>query len=140
MVAFIIFFSVATLIGSEDVTTTIAAVQPTLEDGSASPAAVAGIRAGDTILRIGGVEVDSWDSIVQDTTMDTTRIAATVRGGRHKFLTVTITSDDTDQDGACGILDCEEGNPFCVVDCTDGAHKLPGVSDKKQMDIKYTLL
>jgi len=106
VVAFMIFFSVATLIGSEDVTTTIAAVQATLEDGSATPAAAAGIRPGDTILRIGGVEVDSWDSIVQEIRANpgTTLIIRVERDSAETLLTATLAALDDDAGGKRGFL------------------------------------
>jgi len=106
VVAFIIFFSVATLIGSEDVTTTVAAVQATLEDGSATPAAAAGVRPGDTILRIGGVEVDSWDSIVQEIRANpgTTLIIRVERDSAETLLTATLAALDDDAGGKRGFL------------------------------------
>jgi membrane-associated protease RseP (regulator of RpoE activity) len=63
VVAFLIFFLVATAIGREEVTTTIDAIDPTLSDGSASPAALSDIRPGDTILSIGDSAVDDWDDV-----------------------------------------------------------------------------
>jgi len=106
VVAFIIFFSVATLIGSEEVTTTVAAVQPTLEDGSASPAAAAGIRPGDTLLRIGGVEVDSWDSIVQEIRANPgeTLVIRVERESDEILLTTTLAALDDDAGGKRGFL------------------------------------
>jgi len=106
VVAFVIFFSVSTLIGSEDVTTTVAAVQATLEDGSATPAAAAGIRPGDTILRIGGVEVDSWDSIVQEIRANpgSTLIIRVERDSAETLLTATLASLDDDAGGKRGFL------------------------------------
>jgi membrane-associated protease RseP (regulator of RpoE activity) len=106
VVAFMIFFSVATLIGSEDVTTSVAAVQATLEDGSATPAAAAGIRPGDTILRIGGVEVDSWDSIVQEIRANpgATLIIRVERDSAETLLTATLAALDDDAGGKRGFL------------------------------------
>jgi len=106
VVAFIIFFSVATLIGSEEVTTTVAAVQPTLEDGSASPADAAGIRPGDTLLRIGGVEVDSWDSIVQEIRANPgeTLVIRVERESDEILLTTTLAALDDDAGGKRGFL------------------------------------
>jgi membrane-associated protease RseP (regulator of RpoE activity) len=111
VVAFLIFFSVATLIGSEDVTTSVAAVQPTLEDGTATPAAAAGIRPGDTILRIGGVEVDSWDSIVQEIRANPgmTLIIRVERDSDEILLTATLAALDDDAGGKRGFLGVTPG-------------------------------
>lgn len=42
---------------------TVAFVQETLDDGSPAPAAVAGLRPGDTIVAVDGAPVDSWDEL-----------------------------------------------------------------------------
>ncbi len=41
----------------------IAVVAPTLDDGTTSPAAIAGIKPGDTIVAIDGVAVAGWEDI-----------------------------------------------------------------------------
>jgi membrane-associated protease RseP (regulator of RpoE activity) len=111
VVAFMIFFAVATLIGSEEVTTTVAAVQNTLEDGSATPAAAAGIRPGDTILRIGGVETDSWDEIVQEIRANpgATLIIRVERDSDEVLLTATLAALDDDAGGKRGFLGITPG-------------------------------
>lgn len=106
VVAFIIFFAVATLFGSEEVTTTVAAVQARFEDESVTPAAAAGIEPGDTILRIGGVAVESWDEIVTEIRANP---AATLpirvqRGDDEVILTATLAALDDDAGGKRGFL------------------------------------
>ena len=63
VVSFLIFFFVATAIGSEEVTTTIDQVHGSLDDGTESPAAAAGILAGDEVLRIDGVTITEWTDL-----------------------------------------------------------------------------
>jgi len=60
VVSFLIFFFVATAIGTPDVTTTIEQVHGTLDSGEESPASEAGLLPGDQVLRIDGREIDQW--------------------------------------------------------------------------------
>jgi len=109
VVAFLIFFLIATVIGRTELTTTIDQVQGQMESGEPSPASAAGIQPGDTILAIAGVEVDEWSELVEviaarpaqtveirlerDGDIITTRTElaslATSSGGRRGFLGVT---------------------------------------------------
>ena len=41
----------------------IAVVQPSLEDGTATPAALAGLKPGDTVVAIDGIPVGGWEEI-----------------------------------------------------------------------------
>ena len=64
IVAFLLFFLVASIIGISEPTTTLQAVRQTLDDGSPTPAAAAGLMAGDQILSIDGISVDEWGALV----------------------------------------------------------------------------
>lgn len=64
VVAFLLFFLVASVIGTGQATTTVQSVQPTLEGGAATPAVIAGIRSGDRIVSIDGMGVDTWPGLV----------------------------------------------------------------------------
>lgn len=64
VVAFLLFYLVASVIGVPSSTTTVESVQQTLEDGTAAPAAAAGILPGDRIVAIAGTETDRWSEVV----------------------------------------------------------------------------
>lgn len=69
VVAFLIFFVVVTMIGinvTTEVTTEIAAVQEVRDDGSRTPASLAGILEGDRIVSIAGAAVFDWDGVVAE--------------------------------------------------------------------------
>ncbi|HLA66820.1 MAG TPA: M50 family metallopeptidase [Acidimicrobiia bacterium] len=66
VVAFLLFFAVSTVVGTSVASTTVADVQATLDDGSPTPAAQAGVVAGDTILSLDGVAVDGWGNLVDE--------------------------------------------------------------------------
>jgi len=106
VVAFLIFFAVATLIGSEEVTTTVDEVQATFDDGTVTPAAEAGVTSGDEILRIDGVEVSTWNEIVEQIRANP---GATVpirveRESEVLVLTATLAALDDDAGGKRGFL------------------------------------
>ncbi len=106
VVAFLIFFLVGTLIGSEEATTTVNAVIATLEDGSVTPAATAGIEPGDTILRIGGVEIDTWSEIESEIRANPGETVAirVERDAEVLVLTATLAALDDDAGGKRGFL------------------------------------
>jgi membrane-associated protease RseP (regulator of RpoE activity) len=69
LLAYLVFFGILVGFGIENVDagplTTLAAVQPTLDSGSPSPATLAGLEAGDRIVSIDGTEVTSWDELAR---------------------------------------------------------------------------
>lgn len=106
VVAFVIFFAVSTVIGSDEVTTTVAEVQQTFEDGTVTPAAAAGIRPGDTIVRIAGDPVGSWTEIVEairSHPAETVEIRVE-REGSVEALVATLESLDDGSGGRRGFL------------------------------------
>jgi membrane-associated protease RseP (regulator of RpoE activity) len=107
VVAFILFFVVASIIGTGVATTTVDAVQERLDDGSATPAVVAGLAPGDEIVAFDGVVLDSWGDLVE-------RIARrpgetvdllVVRDGVERVVTVTLATigEGDDRRGFLGV-------------------------------------
>ncbi|OFW67292.1 MAG: hypothetical protein A2Z12_06180 [Actinobacteria bacterium RBG_16_68_21] len=66
VVAFVLFLAVASVVGTSVATTTVADVQAALEDGTPTPATVAGVTIGDTVLAIDGTVVSSWADLVEE--------------------------------------------------------------------------
>jgi membrane-associated protease RseP (regulator of RpoE activity) len=66
VVAFLIFFLVHTVIGLREVTTTVGELTATLDDGRPSPAVLAGLQPGDTIVAVDGVETPTWGELVDE--------------------------------------------------------------------------
>jgi membrane-associated protease RseP (regulator of RpoE activity) len=64
VIAFLLFFVVASLIGTGAATTTVEAVEERLDDGSRTPAAIAGLTPGDTVVAFDGVAVEGWGDLV----------------------------------------------------------------------------
>ena len=64
LMAFLLLFGLFWASGSVAFTTTVARVSPEVSEGVASPAAEAGLQAGDTLVAIDGVELAGWDHAV----------------------------------------------------------------------------
>ena len=65
IVAFVLFFVIATAFGLPTLTTNIGAISPTLDDGTPTPAVTSGILVGDALVGIDGVPVADWDTFVE---------------------------------------------------------------------------
>jgi len=95
VVAFLLFFVVASVVGTSESTTTIGAVQAVLTDGTPSPAATAGLMPGDTVLSIDGVAAADWAGLVETISArpgETVDIVVD-RAGTTLTLTATLASD-----------------------------------------------
>jgi len=66
VVAFLLFLLVASIIGVSEPTTTVLGVRERLDDGTVTPAASVGLRSGDRIISIDGVDVEDWPSLVEE--------------------------------------------------------------------------
>jgi len=109
VVAFFIFFFVATALGSSEPTTTVNVVQATFEDGTVTPAAAAGVEAGDTILRMAGTQVGTWTEIVNEIRANPgeTVTIRVERDAQEVALTATLAALDDDAGGKRGFLGVE---------------------------------
>lgn len=106
VVAFLLFFVVATAIGYEGVTTTIQAIDPTMADGTATPAAQSDLRSGDTILSIDGVPIEEWDDVRSTVRARPDRTVEVVadRDGATVTFSVTLGSVEGQDGGLIGYL------------------------------------
>lgn len=107
VVAFLLFFTVASVIGTPVATTTVEAVQERLESGAPTPAAVAGLQPGDEIVAFDGQVVESWGGLVgviADHPGETVELGI-LRDGAHQTLTVTLAAvgEGEDRRGFLGV-------------------------------------
>ena len=63
VVAFVLFLLVFSVVGISKLSTTIDEVSPTVE-GSTSPALIAGLRPGDEIIALDGLETPDWGVLI----------------------------------------------------------------------------
>ena len=79
--------------------TEIAFVLETLDNGSASPATVAGIQPGDTVVAVDGVPVTSWEEIeVALAARPEAAVTITVERDGERLLLTTVLSSRVDAD------------------------------------------
>lgn len=118
LLAYVILFGVIVGFGIENVDaeplTTIAAVQSTLDNGSASPAETAGIQPGDRIVSIDGVTADTWEELVAAITARPGQQVQIVvdRNGSLKTLTTTLATTTNDQGAEVGYLGVNPAFPI----------------------------
>ena len=65
VLAFFLLFGLFWASGSAELTTTVARVSPEIGEGVVSPAAAAGLQAGDELKSIDGVSIMDWDEAVE---------------------------------------------------------------------------
>jgi membrane-associated protease RseP (regulator of RpoE activity) len=104
--AYLLFYLVIVGIGLPTSTTTVESVQATLDDGTASPASLAGLRAGDTIVAFDGVATPEWEDLVDAiSTHPGERVTLTVdRGSESLSLDVTLASLEGEAGAKSGYL------------------------------------
>jgi membrane-associated protease RseP (regulator of RpoE activity) len=149
LLAYLIFFGILVGFGIEDVEagplTTVDAVQTTLDSGAASPAANAGLEAGDTILAIDGVSVSTWDelvSIIAAKPGESVQILID-RNGAEETLTTTLASVPNDQGSTVGYLGINPAYPIeriGVIHAAGYAGKAVGVTTRQTLTAFGTLV
>jgi membrane-associated protease RseP (regulator of RpoE activity) len=112
VVAFVLFFVVLTAFGVVELTTQISGVQDTLDDGTTpSPAVVAGLQEGDTVLTFDGEPVEEWDELavmIADRPGETVVIGVE-RDGRLLDIEADLAAVDGDGSGKRGYLGVSPG-------------------------------
>jgi membrane-associated protease RseP (regulator of RpoE activity) len=106
VVALLLFFAVATVVGTSVASTRVADVQATLDDGTSTPATLAGIQIGDTVLSIAGVATDSWSRLVDEISARPGETVDLVldRNGATVIAPVTLAAVPDGQGGDRGYL------------------------------------
>jgi len=127
VIAYLVFFGILVGFGIEngdaDPTTTVAAVQSTLDDGSPAPSAIAGLEAGDRILSVDGVNVTTWDELVAAIAARPNQLVSIVvdRDGTEMTLETTLASTQSDQGTAVGYLGINPAYPITHISVTEAA-------------------
>jgi membrane-associated protease RseP (regulator of RpoE activity) len=104
--AYLLFYLVIVGVGLPTTTTTVDSVRATLDDGTVSPAAAAGLQAGDTILALDGLDTPAWEDLV-DAIGNHPGEAVTLtvdRGGETLAVEVVVASIDDGEGGQRGYL------------------------------------
>ncbi|MBM3694546.1 MAG: RIP metalloprotease [Actinobacteria bacterium] len=109
--AFLLFYLAASGIGMPVRTTTVADVQAAMDDGSPTPAAVAGLLAGDTVISLAGTPTPEWGDLVEAIVE---RPGQTVslgveREGRAFSIEITLAAVDDGAGGERGYLGIAPG-------------------------------
>jgi membrane-associated protease RseP (regulator of RpoE activity) len=109
--AFVLFYLVFVAIGLPVATTTVDTVQATLDDDSATPAAMAGVLAGDTVVSLAGVPTPEWADLVREITdrPGETVVLGISRDGQELSLPVTLAAVDDGEGGERGYLGVAPG-------------------------------
>lgn len=106
VLAFLLLFGLFLSSGAVEFTTTVSRVSPEISEGVASPAAEAGLRDGDILVAIDGIELDGWDHAVS-VIMARPGKAVTVdlrRGENRESVEVTLGSFHPSTGEATGFL------------------------------------
>jgi membrane-associated protease RseP (regulator of RpoE activity) len=112
VVAFLLFYVVLTVFGVVQLTTEVGLVQETLDDDATpSPALVAGLQVGDTVVTFDGEPVEEWDELagmIADRPGETVIIGVD-RDGRIIDIEADLASVDGDGTGKRGYLGISPG-------------------------------
>ncbi|CAN5823392.1 MAG: M50 family metallopeptidase [Acidimicrobiia bacterium] len=105
LIAYLMFAALLMFNGVSELTTTLAGVVPTLDDGiTPTPAADAGLEAGDRVLAIDGVPTPDWTAVGEElSSRPEERIVLTVqRGDEVLELTATLATRTDPETGEVG--------------------------------------
>ncbi len=94
LLAYLLFAGVLLGTGITEVSTVVEEVVPTLGDGSASPAAAAGLQTGDRIVAIDGQPTPTWEAVatILGSRPDQTVVVTVDRGGDSVDLEAELAS------------------------------------------------
>jgi membrane-associated protease RseP (regulator of RpoE activity) len=129
VVAFFLFFMVFTLIGVSTLVPTVSSVQAAFDDGTSTPAVLAGLDEGDSILSLDGVQTSEWSQLVEAIAArpGETVTLSVQRDGQIIAIEATLASIDDEAGGKRGYLGVsptaqkERVNPIVGVGRAGGA-------------------
>lgn len=109
--AFLLFYLVVSGVGLPVRTTTVESVQATLEDGSPTPAAAAGLLPGDIVVALGGEATPEWADLVDAIVARPGETVAlgVQREGQPLSVRVTLAAVDDGAGGERGYLGVAPG-------------------------------
>jgi len=100
VIAFLLFFVVLTAVGVAELTTEVEQVQQELDDGTPTPALLAGLQEGDRIVALDGEATEEWSDLVD---------AISERPGREVTLLVDRGGTEVRLDATLAMVDDEAG-------------------------------
>jgi membrane-associated protease RseP (regulator of RpoE activity) len=111
-VAFLLFYVVVSGVGLPVPTTTVNRVQATLDNGTATPASLAGLLVGDTVLALDGTATPEWEDLVDAISAHPGEtVTLTVeRAGEALSVDVVLASVDDGAGGERGYLGIAPGS------------------------------
>jgi membrane-associated protease RseP (regulator of RpoE activity) len=109
--AFLLFYLVVSGIGLPVQTTTVESVAATMEDGSPTPAATAGLLPGDTVVSLDGIATPEWADLVEAIAARPGETVAVglEREGRTLSVEATLAAVDDGAGGKRGYLGVAPG-------------------------------
>ncbi len=138
IIAFFISGALLMFVGVPDhATTTIETVEPKLENGEPSPAAISGLRAGDRVVAIEGMPITRWEEARAWLRASPLRpLEMTVlRGGKRVDLTVTPAFQDSKSAiGFIGVKSVFANKRFGLVDSVVESGK--GIGDASWQSLR----
>lgn len=112
VLAFLLLFGLFWASGVVELTTTVARVSPEIAEGVPSPAAVAGLRSGDTLTAIDGVAISDWNQAVEAIMArpGESVVIRLVRGGERRSITAILGSSHPVTGESVGFLGVSPGS------------------------------
>ncbi|CAN5266001.1 site-2 protease family protein [soil metagenome] len=101
LIAYVMFVGLLMINGVGEISTTLAEVVPTLENGSESPAAAAGLQPGDKLVAIDGVATPDWTAVGQQLSAhpEEAVVLTVERGAETLELTTTLAARPNPETG-----------------------------------------
>jgi len=131
--AFLLLFFLFWFSGLSEPITTIEEVRPEISEGVATPAALAGLAAGDVIVAIDGIDVETWEAAVDVIAARPNRDVAirVLRDGQPLTLQATLAASNPVSGEAIGFLGVSPG----VTEVSIGPFRALGLAGRAELTI-----